>query len=338
MKQLLTCVVFAAMVAACSPSDRSAPVETTEAGGERVYTIGVMPKLTGIAFFNATEKGARAAGDALSVKVVFDGPDTPSVEKQVTMLNNWIAQGYDAIAVAPNDPDAIAPMLERARRRGIKVITWDADAKPGARDYFVNQATNESVARTLMDIMADGAGEDAKYIIITGTLTADNQNKWMAEMERYRKEQYPGMTNLSPTPVAPGEDEARAMQMTQDSLKAYPELEGIFAITSVALPGAAEALKKAGAADRVFLTGLTTPNIMKDYIADGTVKQFALWNAEDLGYLAVYTAVKSLRGELPAGTTSFEAGRIGEVMVEGDSVILGDPIVFDQNNIGQYDF
>lgn len=340
MKHIILGTVIAALAAGCSqPPTASTTGDTaTATGGDTTYTIGVMPKLTGIAFFNATEKGAKDAATDLGVNVVFDGPVTPSVEDQVTMLTNWIAQGFDAIAIAPNDPDAIAPVLERARKRGIKVVTWDADAKPAARDYFVNQATNTAVAHTLMDLIADGAGPDAKYIIITGTLTADNQNKWMAEMETYRQEKYPQMTNLSETPKAPGEDEAKAMQVTLDSLKAYPDMNAIIAITSVALPGAAEALRKSGAADRVYLTGLTTPNIMKDYIKDGTVEKFALWNAEDLGYLAVYAAVASLRGDLNPGDASFEAGRIGEVQVEGDAIILGDPIVFDATNIDNYDF
>lgn len=341
MKHLVISTILAALLAACTPStDSTAGSEsgTASSGSDGTYTIGVMPKLTGIAFFNATEKGAKDAGKDLGVNVVFDGPVSPSVEDQVTMLTNWIAQGFDAIAIAPNDPDAIAPVLERARKRGIKVITWDADAKPEARDFFVNQATNEAVARTLMDIIAQGAGEDAKYIIITGTLTADNQNKWMAEMEKYRQAKYPQMTNLSETPKAPGEDEAKAMQVTLDSLKAYPDMNAIIAITSVALPGAAEALRKSGEADRVYLTGLTTPNIMKDYIKDGTVEKFALWNAEDLGYLAVQAAVAALKGELNPGDASFNAGRIGEVQLDGDAIILGDPIVFDSSNIDQFDF
>src|SRR5690606_14455277 len=146
------------------------------------------------------------------------------------------------------------------------------------------------------------------------------------------------MTNLSETPKAPGEDEAKAMQVTLDSLKAYPDMNAIIAITSVALPGAAEALRKSGEADRVYLTGLTTPNIMKDYIKDGTVEKFALWNAEDLGYLAVQAAVAALKGELNPGDASFNAGRIGEVQLDGDAIILGDPIVFDSSNIDQFDF
>lgn len=341
---LAACALLGLM--GCSPKEivpapSPGPAEGARTAGPATtkLRIGVMPKLVGIPFFNATEVGATEAGQELGIGVNFDGPAVNDVQRQVEMLESWIAQKYDAIAVAPNDPDAIVPVLEKARKRGIKVVTWDADASPEARDFFINQCTIESVAHTLMDVMAEGAGEDANYIIITGSLTAANQNMWMDAMEAYRQEKYPTMTNLSATPKVSEEDLALATQVMTDSLKTYPDLDGVFAITSVALPGAAEALRKAGAADKVFLTGLTTPNDMKGYVEDGTVKRFVLWNPVDLGYLAVHVAAAAARDELSPGTVSgFEAGRLGEVKIDGDVVVLGEPIIFDTSNINEYDF
>ena len=307
-------------------------------GQEETLVIGVMPKLVGIGFFNAAQRGIEEAGHELGVQIDYDGPTTGDVEQQSRLADTWVARRYDAIAIAPNDPDAIAPVLSRARARNMDVITWDADAQPDARDWFVNQATAASVAHTLMDLMAENAGEDAKYIIITGSLTAANQNIWMEEMEQYRQEQYPDMVNLTPTPIAPGEDQARATQMAADALTTYTELDGIFAITSVALPGAAEALRRAGMADAVFLTGLATPNDMREYVKDGTVTRFALWNPVDLGYLAVHAAVASVRGDLTPGMEVFNAGRLGAVSVVDDEILLGPPMVFDADNIDDYDF
>ncbi|MEW5979579.1 MAG: substrate-binding domain-containing protein [Acidobacteriota bacterium] len=304
---------------------------------ERI-TIGVMPKLKGISFFNAAERGAHEAGKELEVAIDFDGPVGNDVTLQAQLVESWIAKKYDAIAIAPNDPDAIAPVLMRARERGIAVVTWDADAQAPSRDYFVSQCTPESVAQALVDAMVQGAGRNANYVIITGSLTAANQNIWMSEMEKYRARTYPQLTNLSLTPKVSEEDQALATQVALDCLKTYPNLGGIFALTTVALPGAAEALRKAGASERVFLTGLSTPNVMKEYLKDGTVKRFVLWNPIDLGYLAVQVAVARVKGDLGAAMTTFSAGRLGEVKVQGDQVILGDPIVFDDSNIDRYDY
>lgn len=338
---LLAASMAALLFAGCgkpveAPSNEGGEAVATEAG--KTLKIGVMPKLIGIDYFNAAEIGATEAAKELGVEVDYNGPVEPDVTKQVQMIETWITRKYDAICVAPNDPDAISSVLKKARQRGIKVITWDTDCQPDARDFFVNQTTSEGIAHTMMDIMAEGVGPDAKFINITGTLTAANQNTWMKLMEEYRQQKYPGMTNLSETPKESGEDQARATQVCADSLKAYPELQGIFALTSVALPGSAEALRKAGAADKVFLTGLATPKAMKEYILDGTVKKFVLWNVPDLGYLAVHAAVAAVKGELTEDSASFNTGRITTSRKEGAEVILGDPLVFTKDNIENFNY
>lgn len=220
--------------------------------------VAVMPKLVGIDYFRACEKGVREAAEELGVSLEYDGPDSPDVSRQTALIETWIARRFDVIAVAAVDPDAIAPALRKARQRGIKVVTWDADSAEESRDFFVNQADNDAVAKTLIDIMAKGIGTDGKYLILTGPLTAHNQNMWMAAMEKYRQATYPNLKNLSEVPKATAEDQALATQVTMDSLKSYPDLQGIFALTSVALPGAAEGLRKAQASGKVFLTGLST--------------------------------------------------------------------------------
>ncbi len=339
-----TCVALLLIAAGCGQSQPAAPAGDAAAPDEAAapktgpLKIGVMPKLIGIDFFNATEKGAKEAGQELNVEVDFDGPVTNDVTKQVQMLETWIAKKYDAIAVAPNAPDAISPVLEKARKRGITVITWDADAQPEARDFFVSQCSPESVARTMMDLLVGGIGPEGSYLILTGSLTAANQNIWMGEMEKYRQEKYPNLKNLSETPKVSEEDQALATQVMADCIKTYPDLKGVLAITSVALPGAAEALRKAGKGSEIYLTGLATPNSMKSYIQDGTLKEFALWNPVDLGYLAVQAAVANARGEIAAGATTFKAGRLGEVKVDGTTILLGSPVVFNKDNIDSFDF
>ena len=298
--------------------------------------IAVMPKLVGIDYFNACEAGAKEAAEELGLRLIYDGPTTNSVEEQAKIIETWIARKIPIIAVAPNDPDQIAPVLRKARERGLTVLTYDADAAQDARAYFVNQTPNEAIARTLVEVMVEAIGPTGKYIILTGSLTAANQRIWIGLMEKYRQEKYPRMVNLSPEPKPSEEDQALATRVTIDILKSYPDVQGIFAMTSVALPGAAEALRKQNAADRVFLTGMATPKTMQSYVKDGTVKKFVLWNPVDLGYLAVHAGKLLREGKLAPGTIN--AGRLEGITVRDDEVILGDPIIFDASNIDDFDF
>ncbi len=340
MKQGLIALLTLIMVITGCGGDKSAAPEgvTATPSEDKKLVIGVMPKLVGIDYFNAAERGAVEAAKELGVELVYDGPSTNDVQQQSRMVETWITKKFDAIAVAPNDPDAIGVVLKKARKRNAKVLSWDADSVQESRDFFVNQASNEAIARVLIETMAKNIGPEGKYIILTGSLSASNQNIWMGEMEKYRAEHYPNMVNLSPTPKATEEDFALATQVTLDVLKTYPDLNGIFAITSVALPGAAEALRKANAADRVFLTGLATPTSMREFILDDTCREVILWNVPDLGYLTVHAAVAMARGELKAGDTTFNAGRLGSIEIQGDQILLGDPIAFNKSNIMDVDY
>lgn len=295
-----------------------------------------MPKLVGISYFQACQQGAAEAARELGVQLTYDGPAVDKVEEQVKIVDRWIAQGYDIIAVAPNDPEVIAPAMQRARQAGITVLTWDADANPqsSGREVLVNQAPTEAIANSLVDVMAEGIGGRGKTVIITGSATSPNQNAWIDYMQRRLAERYPDITLLET--LVSNEDQARAAPVTRDVLASNPDLAGIWAITSVALPGAAKAVRDAGKADQVFVTGLSLPNQMREYIHDGTIQRFVLWNPVDLGYLTVHVGKQLREGKLAPGEQSI--GRLSGIQVIPGEVVLGPPLVFDRENIDSYDF
>lgn len=310
----------------------------TGAAGEPIQIV-MMPKLKGIDFFNACEKGAKeAAGELEGVELIWDGPIEAKVEKQVEMIRSYIDKGVDVIAVAANDPDAIAPVLAEAKAAGIATICWDSDANPetSGRSFFANQVSAKDLGYALVDEMARQAGEDAPFVIVSGTQTAANQNVWMEFMRERIAEKHPQMKELSVE--YPGEDQAAAMKATQDAMKRFPELKGVFGITSVSFPAAVEAVVGAGKQAEVKVVGLATPNPMKDWIHNGDIESVVLWNPVDLGYLAVYMAKAVREGALKPGATEFEAGRLGKLTVDGDEVILGPPLIFTKENIDEYDF
>ncbi len=81
-------------------------------GKEKVYTVAFVPKIKGIPYFTACQKGAEEAGKELGIKVVYDGPTKADRNLQLDLLNNWIASGdYDSLAVACTDKEGVAPAL-----------------------------------------------------------------------------------------------------------------------------------------------------------------------------------------------------------------------------------
>ena len=295
----------------------------------------MMPKSKGNAYFIACRKGAEEAAAELGIKLIWDGPTDPDPAKQNEVIDTWITRGVDVIAVAVENREGISSVLRKARERGIKVLTWDADADPDARDFFVNQATPEGIGQTLMDNAARILGGKGSFAIITASLTAANMIAWQKTIEARRQEKYPQITMAA---LRPCDDlQKKAFDETNTVLNANPDVKLIMAICTPAVPGAAEAVKQSGRTD-VKVIGLGLPNDNKRYVHDGITDCVVLWNTMDLGYLTVQAARALEEGTLKPGATSLTAGRLGSVEIKGDNILLGQPFLFTKDNIDQFDF
>jgi rhamnose transport system substrate-binding protein len=302
------------------------------AGARRV--IAMMPKAKGDPYFVSCRVGAEEAAKELGVELIWDGPTGLDAARQNEVIDNWITRKVDVIAVAVENRAGISTVLRKARERGIKVVTWDADAEPDARDFFVNQATSEGIANTLTDEAARLLNGKGQFAIVTGALSAANQNEWIAYIKK-RLANHPGLTLAT---IRPSDDDRdKAFAETQTIMRVHPDVKLVMAISAPAVPGAGEAVRQAGRKD-VNVIGLSLPNINKPYVHGGFVQTVVLWNTRDLGYATVQSAMQLLRGSLRAGAASVDVGRLGTLQIRGSEIILGEPLKFTKANIDQFDF
>ena len=94
------------------------------------------------------------------------------------------------------------------------------------------------------------------------------------------------------------DDDQTSFDKTAALLQSHPNLKGIISPTTVGIAAAARYLSTSDAKGKVALTGLGTPNQMREFVEDGTVTAFALWNPGDLGYLAAYAAKAMVDGDI----------------------------------------
>ena len=297
--------------------------------------VAMMPKAKGDPYFVSCRKGAEEAAKELGVELLWDGPTDLDPAKQNEVVEGWITRGVDVIAVSVENQAGISTVLRKARSRGVKVLTWDADALPDARDFLINQATPQGIGYTVADQIARILHEKGSFAIVTASLSAANQNEWIGYIKTRIAEKYP---NVKLAVIRPSDgDRDRAFAEAQTILKVYPEVKVIAGIAAPAVPGVAEAVKQSGRAD-VKVTGLSLPNMCKPYVHAGIIDSVVLWNTRNLGYLTVEAGAAIARGGLHPGVTSLDAGRLGKIEVRGDQVILGSPFVFTRDNIDQFDF
>jgi rhamnose transport system substrate-binding protein len=313
---------------------------TSTGGIKSGLKIAFLPKQVNNPYFTTADNGGKAAVEEFNGQYTETGPSEASPSAQVSYINTLSQQNTDVIVVSANDKDAICGALNEARQAGAKVVTFDSDTNPSCRDLFVNQASAEGIAQIQIKLISEAVGPDGGEIaILSATANATNQNTWIELMKAELAK--PEYAKLKLVDVVYGDDDdQKSFTETQALLAKHPNLKGIIAPTTVGIAAAARYLSGSSYKGKVQLTGLGTPNQMRAFIEDGTVKSFALWNPADLGYLAAY-AGGALASGLITGKEGekFTAGKLGEYTVGPNAtVLLGDPYVFDSSNISNFDF
>jgi rhamnose transport system substrate-binding protein len=307
-------------------------------GGGGATTVTFIPKNLGNPYFDTSDAGGKKAVDEFGGTYSEVGPDTGTPDGQVSFIDTAAQQGINALVISANDPKALCDSINAARDAGSKVVTFDSDTDPTCRDLFINQADAAGIAKVQVDMIADQIGDSGEIAILSAAAAATNQNAWIELMKTDLADNHPDIKLVDT--VYGDDDDQKSFDATAALLSDHPDLKGIISPTTVGVAAAARYLSTSQYKGKVALTGLGTPNQMRDYVEDGTVTEFALWNPGDLGYLAAYAAKALVDGDITGkeGDT-FSAGDLGDFTVGPDAtVLLGDPFKFNKDNIGDFDF
>ncbi|WP_405110183.1 rhamnose ABC transporter substrate-binding protein [Micromonospora sp. NBC_01405] len=329
---------------ACADDSGTATGDDGGAGNGTIKSglkVVFLPKQVNNPYFDTSDnKGGKVAVGEFKGSYSQTGPSEASPSAQVSYINTLSQQQTDVIVVSANDKDAVCGALEEAQQAGAKVVTYDSDTNPSCRDVFINQATAEGIAKSQIKLISEAVGaEGGEIAILSATANATNQNAWIAMMKTELAKPEYAKLKLVDT-VYGDDDDQKSFQEAQGLLAKHPNLKGVISPTTVGIAAAARYLSGSAYKGKVQLTGLGTPNQMRAYVKDGTVKSFALWNPADLGYLAAYAGGALASGLIKGkeGDT-FTAGKLGEFTVGKDGVVvLGDPFTFTAENIDKLNF
>ncbi|MET0701294.1 MAG: autoinducer 2 ABC transporter substrate-binding protein [Mycobacterium sp.] len=345
----VVCVVLATTVvaSACTKkgsdnSESTTPGATSAAGpsgasGDKLK-IAFVPKLQGSPYFEAMNAGAQQASSALGdIDWLYQGPTSADAAAQAQIVRSFIQQKVDALIVAPNDPDSMAPLMKQAQDAGIKVLTADTDAPNSVREAFVNQATAEGIGTTTAETLMKAMGGKGKWAIVSCGETAENLNSWIAAEKAYVSEKYPEAELVDV--VYSGEDQAKGTQMSTDLMSAHPDLKGLLGQCTTSAVGVAQAVKDAGKIGQVFTVGIGTPKSMKPYLADGSSSGSILWNVQNLGYLSAWAGEQLATGKSFAATNKVSDEMPDVKWDEGSkTLVLGDPLLITTENVDQFNY
>lgn len=309
------------------PSDKRQLLFISKLAGQPYFELGSYP-------------GAEEAAKELGYELTIKAPKEWDSNEQRQFIDEAINEGeVDAILVSAQNPKTLCSLLNKAMSEGIVVVSWDADTN--CRQLYQNHANEEELGRSLIKMMCDNNGGPNNC---TGEIAVVSLNEvfqknivaWMEE--EWKKPEY---ENMELVEVIIGDDIPESgYEAAEKLIINYPNLKGIIVTAGGSISGVADYIEEINISDQIKVTGFGLPSQLKNYVYSDTIPQFALWNPTDQAYLAIYMANAILRGEIKGEQYEiFKAGRLGEFTIREDGeVLLGPPIIFNMDNIDDFNF
>jgi rhamnose transport system substrate-binding protein len=341
LKRSTFLLALAALVLASCEKSSSSSSGAAKPTDPRSVKMVYIAKNTGNPYFDPMIQGFKEAASESGSEFADIAPADATASSQLPLIKAQIQRGVNVIALSPNSPDALNQVFKEAMGKGITVICVDSDLTGNEqyRTAGVLPTDPEGVGRGQVKLLAELMGHKGKWAILSATTDAPNQNEWIKWMKEEAKDpKYKDMTLIE---VVYGDDQPeKSTTEAQALLTKYPDLAGIISPTTVGVAACAQVVESAGKASQVNVTGLGTPNQMRRFVQNGTVKKFQLWSPRDEGYVSACLGIAIATGKVkPEAGAKFQAGTMGErEFREKNVVITGPPFTFDKSNIDQFKF
>lgn len=306
--------------------------------------VAIVPKLLGLPVFEANVKGANEVAPGLGIKLKYTAPATASATGQVSIFNSLIAEHYNVITLSADDPTVPDSVLKKAMKAGIKVVSFDSDVSPSARNFFVQDTAYNTIAAGLVKAAEKFTGANAEIAIMSSTPDATIQLAWIHAMKAYIAKHYP---HLKIVTIGYGQSiQSTSLTAAENIIHSYPDVKAILPIDGAAVVGTAQAVNALGDKGKIGVFGIGDPEPNRTYFANGSLQSLFLWNEVNEGKLVMYVAKLAYENKLkpgksfstPLGKFKVAAKTDGTTGATRNTIIFSKPLEFTKSNYMKYAF
>lgn len=287
-------VVTGILLLACACKDSSKPGEGAPPG--KRLKIAVIPKGTTHEFWKSVHAGAMKAAKEMDVDVVWKGPlKEDDLKAQIDVVNTFVAQGVSGIVLAPLNDVALKAPVKAATDAKVSVVVVDSDLQGDAHVSFV-ATDNQAAGRLAGEAMTKSLGGKGSVIVLRyqeGSASTQNRERGFLDATK-------GLTLVSDNQYAGATTES-AFQKSESLLLAHKAqtgaVQGVFTPNESTTFGMLQALRRAGANQKVKLVGFDASSKLVEALKQGDIEGLVVQNPFNMGYLSVKTMADHLRGK-----------------------------------------
>jgi ribose transport system substrate-binding protein len=298
----LVAIAAAVALAAVGACNRETP------SGDARPRIALVLKTLNSPFFIEMQRGAKQAADRLNVDLVVQAAEREvDVERQMQIVENVIQSRSSAIALTPSGSREVVPAIAKANAANIPVVIVDtrldasAASDAGIKTISFVGSDNYRGGQLIGEYLVKAANGRANVAIlegIPGHETGDSRIRGFRDAIKAT----PGIT-VAASQTANWERE-QGFTVFQNIMQAHPAVDTVFACNDMMALGAIEAIAAAGRTGKIRVLGFDAVDDARRALVAGTMEATVAQFPDEMGRLAIETAVKALKGEsVPADIT-----------------------------------
>ncbi len=296
-RRYLALLILMLAGAGCAVSCNRAPA----ARPEDRPRVALVLKTLNSPFFIEMQRGAEDAARRLDIDLVVQAAEREvDVERQMQIVENLIQTRVSALALTPAGSREAVPAVSKANAAGIPVVIVDTRLDgPAASEAAVRISTfvgsdNYRGGQLIGEHLVKTSGGRSKVAVLEGIPGHETGDSRIRGFRDAIKDS-PGVSIVA-SQTANWERE-QGFTVFQNILQAHPDLDTVFACNDMMALGAIEAIAAAGRTGRIRVLGFDAVQDARKALLAGTMDATVAQYPDEMGRVAVETAVKVLKGE-----------------------------------------
>lgn len=245
-------------------------------------------------YYEPAWEGFQDAAENYGVNAEYEAPADFDVSQQVRTLEDVIARGADGIAISANDDTGLIGVVSDAVAQGVEVVTFDAPAPSTEAATYIG-TDNETAGASGAEEMAERLDNSGQIAVLQGGLGATNLNLRTQGFTERMEEIAPDVEIVTVEDY--GGDRANAINVTENLLETYPDLDGIFSVSADGAPAASVVVEERDVVDQTVVGGFDDLSDTLDAIEEGTVDFAVVQRVYAMGWLSVERLLDLRDGE-----------------------------------------